>query len=281
MKNTFKYIIAFALGLAAVSCSKTLEKAEVEAGFAPKSDIPTVTTPVVEDIVPVDKKVVVSVTFSGYSEATDSLELGFLVSTDPTFASSKAVILDPATIPADGKVTVDLPVTISTKNYIKATASSVSGSNFSETVEVDVPSVPWYQAMAASYTGNAYSYWDETSCSWPSHTISVEADAENSTVTFSNFDALAIANGLPSVVTGSYDDATRTVSFALAEDFTFDVGLAAAGIMAVPMTAEFDNAASYSIVFSEDYTKMTVQPYGLYAAAGWYEIYYQTIYVAN
>lgn len=281
MKNTFKYIIAFALGLAAVSCSKTLEKAEVEAGFAPKSDIPTVTTPVVEDIVPVDKKVVVSVTFSGYSEATDSLELGFLVSTDPTFASSKAVILDPATIPADGKVTVDLPVTISTKNYIKATASSVSGSNFSETVEVDVPSVPWYQAMAASYTGNAYSYWDETSCSWPSHTISVEADAENSTVTFSNFDALAIANGLPSVVTGSYDDATRTVSFALAEDFTFDIGLlAAAGIIAVPMTAEFDNAASYSIVFSEDYTKMTVQPYGLYAGS-WYEIYYQTIYVAN
>lgn len=281
MKNTFKYIIAFALGLAAVSCSKTLEKAEVEAGFAPKSDIPTVTTPVVEDVVPVDKKVVVSVTFSGYSEATDSLELGFLVSTDPTFASSKAVILDPATIPADGKVTVDLPVTISTKNYIKATASSVSGSNFSETVEVDVPSVPWYQAMAASYTGNAYSYWDETSCSWPSHTISVEADAENSTVTFSNFDALAIANGFPSVVTGSYDDATRTVSFALAEDFTFDIGLAAAGIIAVPMTAEFDTAPSYSIVFSEDYTKMTVQPYGLYAAGSWYEIYYQTIYVAN
>ncbi len=274
--------MAFALGLAVVSCNKALEKAEVEKGFAPKGEIPTVTTPVVEEIVPVDKKVVVSVTFSGYSETTDSLELGFLVSTDPTFATSKAVIVDPATIPADGKVTAELPVTIATKNYVRATASSISGSNFSETVEVDVPSIPWHQAMAASYTGDAYSYWDEgDDCSWPDHTIGVETDAENSTVTFTNFDALAVANKFPCVVTGSYDDATRTVTFELTEDSTFDVGLAAVGVSAYPMNADFDLVGTYSIVFSADYTKMTVQPYGLYDGASWYEIYFQTTYVAD
>ncbi len=273
--------MAFALGLAAVSCAKTLEKAEVEAGFAPKGEIPTVTTPVVQDIVAVDKKVVVSVTFSGYTAETDSLELGFLVTTDPTFMESKAVFVDPAKIPAGGTVTVDIPVTIATKNYIKATAASVSGANFSETVEVDVPEIPWYQAMATSYKGDAFSYWDETECSWPGHTIIVEADGENSTMTFSNFDALALKNGIPSVITGPYDEATRTVTFELAEDFTFDVGLSVAGIVSVPMTADFDYADSFSIVFSKDFTQMTVQPYGLNGGGSWYEIYYQTTYVAN
>jgi len=280
MKNTFKYIIAFALGLAAVSCNKTLDKAEVEAGFAPKSEIPTVTTPVVEDIVAMEKKVVVSVTFAGFSEETDSLELGFLVTTDPTFSKTKAVLLDPATVGADGKVTVDLPVTIATKNYIRATASSVSGTNFSETVEVDVPDIPWYQAMAASYSGDAYSYWDEDSCSYPGHTISVAADGDAKTVTFTNFDALAVGNGIPSVITGAYDEATRTVSIEVT-DGMFDVGLSVAGIIAIPMNTDFDAIDTFSIVFSADYTKMVVQPYGCNSAQGWYEIYYQTEYTAN
>lgn len=280
MKNTFKYIIAFAMGLAAVSCNKALEKDEVEAGFAPKSEIPTVTTPVVEDVVAVEKKVVVSVTFAGFSEETDSLELGFLVTTDPTFSKTKAVLVDPATVGADGKVTVDLPVTIATKNYIRATASSVSGTNFSETVEVDVPDIPWYQAMAASYSGDAYSYWDETSCSYPGHTISVAADGDAKTVTFTNFDALAVGNGIPSVITGAYDEATRTVSIEVT-DGMFDVGLSVAGIIAIPMNTDFDAIDTFSIVFSADYTKMVVQPYGCNSAQGWYEIYYQTEYTAN
>lgn len=273
-------MIALAFGLAAVSCTETLDKAEVEAGFAPKGEIPTVTTPVVEEVVALDKKVVVSVTFSGYSEKTDSLELGFLVTTDSTFAKTKAVIVDPAAVGTDGKVTIDLPVTIATRNYIKATASSVSGTNFSETVIVDVPNIPWYQAMAASYSGDAYSYWDETDCSWPGHTISVAADGDAKTVTFTDFDALAVANGFPSVLTGAFDEATRTVSFELT-DGTFDVGLSPAGIIGVAMTTDFDPADTFSIVFSEDYTKMVVQPYGCNSDGSWYEIYYQTEYTAN
>lgn len=268
------------MGLAAVSCNKALEKDEVEAGFAPKSEIPTVTTPVVEDVVAVEKKVVVSVTFAGFSEETDSLELGFLVTTDPTFSKTKAVLVDPATVGADGKVTVDLPVTIATKNYIRATASSVSGTNFSETVEVDVPDIPWYQAMAASYSGDAYSYWDEDGCSYPGHTISVAADGDAKTVTFTNFDALAVGNGIPSVITGAYDEATRTVSIEVT-DGMFDVGLSVAGIIAIPMNTDFDAIDTFSIVFSADYTKMVVQPYGCNSAQGWYEIYYQTEYTAN
>ena len=272
--------MAIAVSLAFASCDKALDKAEVEAGFAPKTGIPEVTKPVVGEIVAVDKKVDVTVTFSGYSESTDSLELGFLVTTDPTFESTKAILLDPATIPADGTVTVSIPVTVATKNYIRATASSVNGSNFSEIVEVDVPAIPWYQAMASTYSGDAYSYWDEDSCSWPGHEITVTADGEANTITFSNFDALAVANGFPSVITGTYDDATRTVTIPT-EEGLFDVGLSAAGIIGVAMDTEFENVTTFCIQFSADYTKMVVQPYGCNSAAGWYEIYYQTTYSAN
>lgn len=281
MKNTLKYIFAFAMGLAALSCNKTLEKAEVEAGFAAKTPVPTVSEITVGEIVPVEKSATVTVTFGGFTAETPGLELGFLVSLDPTFKSSKAVLVTPEEVGADGTVTVTLPVTIASKNYVMATASSVSGSNFSPVAELDVPSIPWYQAMASSYTGDAYSYWDDTECSWPSHTIKVAADGENNTVTFSDFDALAVSNKFPSQVTGVYDDETRTVTFELAEDSTFDVGLGVAGIVAVPMTPDFDDAESYSVVFSADYTKMTVQPYGLNGGGSWYEIYYQTTYVAK
>ena len=281
MKNTLKYIFAFAMGLAALSCNKTLEKAEVEAGFAAKTPVPTVSEITVGEIVPVEKSATVTVKFGNFTAETPGLELGFLVSLDPTFKSSKAVLVTPEQVGEDGAVTVTLPVTIASKNYVMATASSVSGTNFSAVAELDVPSIPWYQAMATSYTGDAYSYWDDTDCSWPSHTIKVAADGENNTVTFSDFDALALYYEFPSVVTGTYDDATRTVTFELTEDSTFDVGLAAAGIPAYPMNADFDFVGTYSIVFSADYTKMTVQPYGLYDGTNWYEIYYQTTYVAD
>lgn len=281
MKNTFKYILAFTMGLAALSCNKTLEKADVEAGFADKTPVPTVSEVTVDEIVPVDKSATVTVTFSGFTAETPGLELGFLVSLDPTFKSSKAVLLTLEDLDENGKATVALPVTIASKNYVKATASSVSGSNFSPVVELDVPSIPWYQAIASSYTGDAYSYWDETDCSYPGHTINVTADGENNTITFSHFDPAGTGLGLPCVLTGAYDEATRTVTIALAEDYTFDSGLAVAGYLAVPMTPDFDYADTYSVVFSPDYTKMTVQPYGLYTGSGWAEIYYQTTYVAN
>lgn len=281
MKKTLKYIVAFAMGLGALSCNKALDKAEVEAGFDAKTPVPTVSEITVDEIVPVDKSATVTVTFSGFTAETPGLELGFLVSLDPTFKSSKAVLVAPEDLDENGNVTVKLPVTIASKNYVKATASSVSGTNFSAVAELDVPSIPWYQAMATSYTGNAYSYWDETDCSWPGHTIELAADGENNTITLTNFDALAIKNKFPSVVTGTYDDATRTLTFALDDNYTFDVGIAAAGIVAIPMTPEFATAGSYSIVFSADYTKMTVQPYGLNGGGSWYEIYYQTTYTAN
>lgn len=281
MKNTFKYIIAFTIGLVALSCTKTLNKAEVEAGFAAKTPAPTVSEITVGEIVAIEKSATVTVTFTGVSADLPGLELGFIVSLDPTFKSSKAVSVSPEELDENGTVTKTIPVTIASKNYVKATASSQSESNFSAVVELDVPSIPWYQAIASSYTGDAYSYWDETDCSYPGHTINVTADGENNTITFSHFDPAGTGLGLPCVLTGAYDEATRTVTIALAEDYTFDSGLAVAGYFAVPMTPDFDSADTYSVVFSPDYTKMTVQPYGLNDGSDWAEIYYQTTYEAN
>lgn len=136
-KSTFFIISAFVLALA--SCAKAPEKATVEAGFAPKGEIPSVNTPELVELFPVEKRATIKATFSNFSENTDSLELGFLVSTDRTFSSSKAVLL---TGLPDGEATFDIPVTVGTTNWVVATASSIHGSTVSEVLEIVVPEVP-------------------------------------------------------------------------------------------------------------------------------------------
>lgn len=281
MKNTFKYICALAIGLVAVSCNKALDKAEVEAGFAPKVTIPTVTNPVLEELILLEKCAVVSVTYSDYTADTDSLELGFLVSTDPTFATSKAVILE--TVPEDGTVTTKVPVTPGKVNYIMATASSVSGSNFSTALEVDVPTVPWYYMLAETYTADISTYFGYD---YKGHTVGVELSEDTNSVTFKNLDvSLAMYYGVHHQLTGTVNKENRTVSFELVDGFV-DIGLSAAGCFIHPMKwsdadEDLTPADSFVISFAEDGSTMTVQSYGLVLGESYDDLYFDQIYTAN
>ena len=188
MKNTFKYIAAAAAALLALSCQKeAMDKPEVEAGFAPKGPVPTVTIHTTGyKIVEEEGYAEVKVTYTGITEAMDSLELGVLVSLQENFLSSTSVVVEET---ADGTYTVKVPVRPAQVNYVKATVATISGSAYSETLPLDVPSVPWYKMIASSYSGDAYSYWDEGSCSYPGHTIGVKAEetAEGNIITFTAF----------------------------------------------------------------------------------------------
>ena len=278
MKTTCKYIImALACGLVMASCQKALEKAEVEAGFAPKGPVPSVTAPTLVEIAAIQKKVTVSAEYANYSMDMDSLELGFLVSTDSTFATSKAVLLE--TLPENGKVTVDIPVLTGAKNYIKATASTISGSCISEALVVDVPVVPWYQILSDTYTAKFESYPGNPY----EHTIEVALSEDLTAMTFTNFDAWAASQDVPTVVTGSVDLEKGEVSVPLVDGF-FDIGLSQFGIVGCPMVwneeaEDLDFAESYKIVFSSDASKMMVQSFGVYAG-GFAELYYDQVYEA-
>lgn len=281
MKNTFKYIIAFAMGLAAVSCNKALEKDEVEAGFAPKVTVPTVTDPVLEELIEMEKCAVVTVTFAEYTANTDSLELGFLVSLDPTFATSKAFILEE--LPEDGTVTTKVPVTPGKVNYIKATASSVSGSNFSKTLEVEVPALPWYYMLASSYTADITTYFGY---GYEGHTVGVQLSEDTNSITFTNLDvSLAMYYEVGHQLTGTVDKDNRTVTFEIVDGFV-DIGLSADGVFIYPMVwsdADEDLVPtdSFKIAFSEDASVMTVQSYGLLIEGSFDDLYFNQKYTAN
>ena len=282
MKNTFKYIAAAAAALLALSCQKeAMDKPEVEAGFAPKGPVPTVTIHTTGyKIVEEEGYAEVKVTYTGITEAMDSLELGVLVSLQENFLSSTPVVVNET---ADGTYTVKVPVRPAQVNYVKATVATISGSAYSETLTLDVPSVPWYKMIASSYSGDAYSYWDEGSCSYPGHTIGVKAEetAEGNIITFTDFCPFATSKGFPSVVTAVFDVETRVASIPLDEYATFDAGLSSAGIYAVPMNTDFDAVDYMTVTFSEDYSQMGVQCFGEQSEAGWYEITLPTVYAAN
>lgn len=285
MKNTFKYIAAAAAALLALSCQKeAMDKMEVEAGFAPKGPVPTVSIDAANyKIVEEEGYAEVRVTYAGITESMDSLELGVLVSLQDNFLSATPVVVEET---ADGTYTVKVPVRPAQVNYVKATVATISGSAYSETLALDVPTVPWNKMIAATYSGDAYSYWDEGTCSYPGHTIGVKAEetAEGNIITFTNFSPLAVANKFPSVVTAVFDTETRVATIQLDEYSTFDTGLSPAGIYAVPMEPvedDYEPADYMTIVFSEDYSQMGVQCFGEQGAEGWYEITLPTVYKAN
>ena len=283
MKHTFIFLATALAVLFTASCQKALDKADVEAGFAAKGPVPTVSIDlnnykIVED----EGYAEVNVTYSGVVAEMDSLELVVLVSLDTNFLSSTTVVLDEN---ADGTYKVQVPVRPAKVNYVKAAVANISGTAYSETLELDVPEVPWYKMMAKTYSGDAYSYWDEGTCSYAGHTIGVDG-AENedgtATVTFTDFCPFAVGNGFPSVIVTSFDVETRVATVPVDEYGMFDAGLAAAGIYYIP----FDNATDQNTVdymtvtFSADYSKMDVQMFGAYAD-GWYEIVLPTTYSAN
>lgn len=283
MKNTFRYFAAAVAILLAASCQKALDKTEVEADFEAKGPVPTVSIDLNNyTIVEEDGYAEVKVTYNGVSADMDSLELGVLVSLKDNFLSSTAVAVD---ADADGTYSVKVPVRPAQTNYVKATVANISGSAYSETLVLDVPAVPWYKMMAKTYSGDAYSYWDEGTCSYPGHTIGVEG-VENAdgtaTVTFTDFDPFAVSNSFPSVITATYDIETRVANIPVDEYGMFDAGLGGIGYYCIPFDNYTDqNTVNYMTVkFSEDFSKMDVQMFGTYNS-GWYEIVIPTTYSAN
>ena len=198
-----------------------------------------------------------------------------------SFATSRSVVLE--TIPETGTVTTKVPVYLGKVNYIKATASSVSGSNFSKTLEVDVPTLPWYYMLASEYTSNVTTYFGY---SYKNHTVTVELSEDTNSITFKNLDvSLAMYYEVGHQLTGIVDKENRVVSFTLVDGLV-DIGLAAAGVYIHPMlwsAADEDlvPADSFKILFSEDASEMTVQSYGLIMGDNYDDLYFNQKYSAK
>ena len=237
------------------SCNKALEKDVVEAGFAPAQPVPTVSNLVVTSVNELEKSAVLTATFDGITAGMDSLEIGFMSSTDKTFQTSTAVLIDPA----NGTYSATVSVKPGMKNYFVAMAATLGGSAYSEVVEYDVPSVPWYRIVSDKYVANLESYFGDVYA----HVIGVNLDADNKTLTLNNLDAWAADQGVPTSFTGTVDLDTRVASFDCSAGFV-DHGIAAYGFYLVAIDPVALSQGSLSVItefevtFSEDGSLMNM-----------------------
>mgnify|MGYP003316971257 CR=1 FL=1 len=189
MKNIFKFAAIALLASAAISCQGALEKDEVEAGFAPKQELPVVAiSPEVEcDAILGIAKVTFSITRVAGAEG---LEAGVISDTDPSFYNSTFTAVES---PAEGTFTVTAKVIPNTTAYIKAVASNNSGSAYSETITVQVPDVPFFYKVPGNYrSGSFMSYFDDE----VAMNFNIVADDEDPLkVTVENFEPYFASNG--------------------------------------------------------------------------------------
>lgn len=268
--KTARYFALTILTLLAVSCQKAMEKSEVEAGFAAKGALPEVTIDLTNYTIDETKaSATVTATFANVPE-TDVVELGFLVSTSEDMSAPTALLLEET---EDGTYTAKIKVKTGMINYVVATAATLDGSVYSEVLELDVPAVLWYKAVASKYKADLYSYFDEDGCSYPKFEMGVALDVQNKTVTLKNLDAWAAKQGAPTTLTGTIDLDTRVVTFDCSAQLV-DHGIAGAGFYLVALDPEALAAGKLSLLtsmqatFSDDGLELSMPVWGTVNAQG-------------
>lgn len=271
------------MALASVACNKVLEKDEVEAGFTAKEGVPSVT---IDPNVVVDEyagTVTVTATFSGVSADMDSLEIGFLSSTDPSMTlttdSGRAVLIEN---PADGTYTCDVTVTPGVTNYIMAMAATTGGAAYSEKLTVEVPDIPWYYKVGTRYAGTVTTDQYGSSKSYE-HVVELEFSEDFSTLTVIDMDPWAVNNvnynpGQNNVGVGQVDLENRTVTFYPDESGYVNIYLSPVAFLfpVSDITEEgFYSDDKYVITFNEDGSVIDFPLYAVFSpsAGGLVEIY--------
>lgn len=252
--------------LLTVSCSKALEKSEVEKDFTPKGAVPTAAISSEIEVDEYEQTAVVNVMFSGVTADMKGLELGVISSTDPGFVESNVTLIE---TPADGTYKVKVGVTAGKTNYIKAMAANLDGASYSDRLTINVPDIPWQYKIASEYVGDfAPDAPNSSAATYENHVIKVEVAEDFSTVTFYDIDPYVKENyegyqsGKVNYVTGKLDLEAKTVSLT--------VGNAGVDISASPWNLagvasyedkSYSMSKEFIIKFNDDASTMTFPYY--------------------
>lgn len=252
--------------LLSVSCSKALEKSEVEKDFTPKGEVPTATISSTIDVDEYEQTAVVNVTFSGVTSDMKGLELGVISSTDPGFVESKVTLID---TPADGTYQVKVSVTAGKTNYIKAMAANLDGASYSDRLTINVPDIPWQYKIASEYVGDfAPDAANSSATTYEKHVIKTEVAEDFSTVTFYDIDPYVkekykgYESGKVNLATGTLDLEARTVTFTVGS-MGVDISASPYNIAGVASVEDgsYSMAKEFVITFNEDASTMTLPYY--------------------
>lgn len=178
MKNIFKYLPLVAV-IALASCAKEApSKDSVESGFDKfTGTLPTVTISSKTECDAIAGYATVQVTYTGITTSLDSLSVGVLSDSDPTFRNAS---FTKAENPADGTVTLKAKVSPNKTFYIRGVAACTAGTSYSDVIEVKVPDVPFYVKAIGSYAGKIQSAADGTEYNNTITIVANESDPEHS-----------------------------------------------------------------------------------------------------
>lgn len=183
MKNIFKYLPLVAAAVMMASCAKEApSKSSVESGFK-KFDVtlPTVTIDSKATCDALNGTATVKVTYTGITSSLDSLSVGVLSDSDPTFRTANFTKVEN---PADGTVTVDAVVTANKTYYIRGVVACTAGTSYSDVIEVKVPDIEFYQKVPGVYVGNVQSAADNTKYTNKITIVASSADPETKCYVF-------------------------------------------------------------------------------------------------
>lgn len=249
------------------SCNKALEKHEVEAGFDPAQPVPTVSNLVVSDVDETIQKAVLTATVDGITAGMDSLEVGFLSSTDGTFQTATATLVDPV----NGTISATVNVRPGTTNYFVAMAATLGGASYTDVVSYDVPDVPMYAKLAKSYAGTYYSWYEGS----VANVVYLQLSEDNSEVTLYNWDPFLAGYAEPdpsaNSLTGKLDQENFTITFTTDTPPFFMFGFADAAL--VTFDANGDPTSEFVVTISKDCQSITIPEYGCYSTGqgGYYD----------
>lgn len=254
------------------SCNKALEKDVVEAGFAPAQAVPTVSNLTVTSVNEVEKIAVLTATFGGITADMDSLEIGFMSSTDKTFQNATAKLVDPA----NGTFSATVNVMPGATNYFIAMAATLGGASYTEVVEYDVPDIPMYAKLAESYAGTFYSYYEQ---GVPvAHAVNFAVSEDHSTVTIYNWDPFLYSALGPATeptanfLTGTLDQENYTIKFTADQPPFFMFSAADAALVTFDASGE-NPLTEFEVQISKDCTQIIFPEYGCYSTqqGGFYD----------
>ena len=155
MKNIFKYLPLVAV-IALASCAKEApSKSSVESGFDKfTGTLPTVAISGNVDCNAIEGYATVLVTYSGITTSLDSLSVGVLSDTDPTFRTASFTKYESA---ADGTVSLKAKVSPNKTFYIRGVVACTAGTSYSDVIEVKVPDIPFYLKVPGQYAATVTS----------------------------------------------------------------------------------------------------------------------------
>jgi len=276
MKKILKYL-PFVVAIALASCTKDApSKSKVEADFDKfTGTVPTVTiSSTVEAIDATAGTATVSLTFAGLSDQLDSLSVGVLSDTNPTFANASFVKYEN---PANGTVSLKAKVNANSHYYLRGVVAYSKGTSYSDIIEVDIPDIPFNEKVAGTYSGAADGYWGD------SYTITMQVmpDPEDDTkVLVCDLDAYFYKNGYTAakgynIYSGTIDEKNLSIIVDGGQPTGFVSSSQGAVILYGFDAPEPENAGADIVLnFDSKITSVTIpNAFGVASSAGWWEIY--------